>query len=181
MRYVMPYNMIFRHTPEMVKSEYLYAEKLAEHSCKNIQNGIETKIYVRNFLSIFAVIVRFLLWNYARLQSPFMRVNKKKCVGCQKCVKACPYQNIRYDEEKKSFKFGTNCLLCVACSFGCPTCSISIGLLNGWRVNGDYNILRTAKDESIEFPYFTKKNLHGLKRILYLGYYERVEKILGGT
>ena len=40
-------------------------------------------------------------------------------------------------------------------------------------------LLRTAKDDSIEFPHFTKKNLHGLKRILYLGYYERVEKILG--
>ena len=179
MRYVMPYNMIFRHSPEMVKSEYLYAEKLAEHSCKEIQAGTRTKIHRRNFFSAFAVIVRFLLWIYARVQSPFMRVNKKTCIACQKCVRVCPYGNITYDSEKNRFKFGTNCLLCVACSFGCPTCSISIGLLNGWRVNGDYKILEIAKDESIDFPYFTKENLHGLKRILYLGYYNRVRKLLG--
>lgn len=176
-RYVMPYNMIFRHSPEMVKSEWLYAQRLADYSCKKIMEGEVEKVHSCNAAAFFVPIVR-ILWIYARVQSPFMKVDSKKCINCQKCVKVCPYGNISYDAEKNKFKFGNNCVLCVACSFGCPTCAISIGLLNGWRINGDYRIKKTAQDESIQFPYFTKEKLKGLKRIAYLNYYKKLDKLL---
>ena len=101
-----------------------------------------------------------------------------KCIKCNKCIKACPYGNISFDSTKNQFKFGNNCLLCVACSFGCPKEAISIGLLNGWRINGDYKILQTSLDDSIEFPYFTSKNLKGLKRLAYLKYFQSLDKLL---
>jgi len=176
-RYVMPYNMIFRHSPEMVKSEWLYAQRLAEYSSKKIQLNQKSKVFTCNPASFWVPVVR-ILWIYAKIQSPFMKVDMSKCVKCQKCVKACPYGNINFNETKNRFKFGTNCVLCVACSFGCPTCAISIGLLNNWRVNGDYKIKATAANDSIEYPYFTEKNLKGLKRWAYLRYYKTLDNLL---
>ena len=172
--YVMPYNMIFRHTPEMVKSEWIYADALVRLNVQEIQRGKREKVHRSPLAAWFVPIVR-VEWIYAKAQGPFMKVDMKKCVRCMKCVKNCPLSNITFENEK--FKFGTNCALCVCCSFGCPTKAISIGLLNGWRVNGSYEIEKTALDASIPFPAFGE-NLRGLKRLLYYKYYRRADKAL---
>lgn len=172
--YVMPYNMIFRHTPEMVKSEYIYADAYARLSCKQLQAG-ETEKVRRCLLKAWFVPIVRIEWIYAQVQGPAMKVDMKKCIKCQKCVKNCPLENITFDGKK--FKFGTHCALCVCCSFGCPTSAISIGILNGWKVNGDYKIEKTAHDSAIAFPAFGK-NLKGLKKILYYKYYRNLEKQL---
>ena len=176
--YVMPYNMIFRHTPQMVKSEYIYADAQVRLNVQELAEGRKNKIHYCPLRYWFVPIVR-IEWIYARLQGPFMKVNMKKCIKCMKCVKACPLGNIKYIEEKDRFKFGTNCALCVCCSFGCPTRAISLGLLNGWKINGSYQIQKTAADSSLEFPFFTEKeNLKGLYRWLYYKYYQRLSKEL---
>lgn len=172
--FVMPYNMIFRHSPEMVKSEYIYADALARLNASQIENGLVEKVKRSPIKGWFVPIVR-IEWIYAQLQGPFMKVNTKKCIKCMKCVKICPLDNIKFQDEK--FSFGTNCALCVRCSFNCPTSAISIGLLNNWKINGDYHIEATAKDESIQFPYFTKQYLKGIKRWAYLRYYKRLDKM----
>lgn len=53
------------------------------------------------------------------------RVDREKCVGCQKCIRACPFSppRIYFDaDQKKSFK----CDLCKETSYwkqkGCPAC-----------------------------------------------------------
>lgn len=176
--YVMPYNMIFRHTPQMVKSEYIYADAQVRLNVQELAEGRKNKIHYCPLRYWFVPIVR-IEWIYARLQGPFMKVNMKKCIKCMKCVKACPLGNIKYIEEKDRFKFGTNCALCVCCSFGCPTSAISIGLLNGWKINGSYQIQKTAADSSLDFPFFTEKEkLKGLYRWLYYKYYQRLSKEL---
>ncbi len=172
--YVMPYNMIFRHSPEMVKSEYIYARALVRLNCRQISSGMEENVHTNPLKAWFVPVFR-IEWIYAQAQGPFMKVDMSKCVRCMKCVKGCPLQNISYDGKK--FKFGTNCSLCVCCSFNCPTCAISIGLLNGWRVNGSYNIQKTAGDSSIQFPYFDE-NLKGLKRWLFYKYYKNCDEVL---
>ena len=178
--YVMPYNMIFRHSPQMVKSEYLYADAQVRLNVKELAEGRKNKLHYCLLRYWFVPIVR-IEWIYARLQGPFMKVDMKKCIKCMKCVKACPLGNIKFVEgangSKGSFKFGTNCALCVCCSFGCPTSAISIGLLNGWKINGSYQIQKTAADSSLEFPYFTE-NLKGLYRWLFYKYYKKLNKEL---
>ena len=114
-------------------------------------------------------------WIYARLQGPFMKVDMHKCIKCMKCLNNCPLNNISFADEK--FKFGTNCSLCVRCSFNCPVCAISIGLLNGWRINGTYRIKQTAADKSLRFPFFGE-NLKGLYRLLYYKYFRRADREL---
>ena len=172
--YVMPYNMIFRHSPEMVKSEYIYADALVRLNCRDLQNGFRENVHFNPLKAWFVPIIR-IEWIYARLQAPFMKVDMKKCVKCMKCVNNCPLNNITFTDG--NFKFGTNCALCVRCSFNCPTCAISIGLLNGWRVNGSYRIKQTASDKSLRFPYFGE-NLKGLYRLLYYKYFRRADKEL---
>lgn len=174
--FVMPYNMIFRHTPEMVKNEYLYARAYAEYTCKQLmQADFKEKVRYCPLKYWFVPIVR-ILWIYARVQGPVMYADKKKCLKCGKCAKLCPLENIKIKNGLP--KFGTNCVLCVACSFNCPTKAISIGLLNNWRVNGSYKIVETAADESIPTGYFGE-NLKGLHRWLYYKYYRRLDKVLG--
>lgn len=169
--YVMPYNMIFRHSPEMVKTEWIYADAQARLHCKMLLEKKQTKVFLPRLKSWFVPIFR-IEHIYAKVQGPFMSVNMKKCIQCMKCVKNCPMNNIRFENGK--FKFGTNCALCVCCSFGCPKDAISIGLLNGWRINGDYQIQKTANDSSIKFPSFSDSDC-GLKRHAYRNYFKRLE------
>lgn len=172
--FVMPYNMIFRHTPEMVKSEWIYAQALAKSHAAKIARGEAEKVKLNPLKGWFVPILR-IEWIYAQAQGPFMKADMKKCVKCLKCVRGCPMQNISLRDGK--IKFGSHCALCVCCSFGCPVKAISIGLLNGWRVNGDYNIEKTAADPSVAFPHFTE-SLRGLERRLYLKYYRALDEEL---
>ncbi len=169
--FVMPYNMIFRHTPEMVKSEYLYADALVRLNAAQLQSGYCENVHKSRLAAWFVPLIR-IEWIYAQVQGPSMRVDMKKCVKCQKCVKSCPLGNIRFDGKR--FRFGTNCALCVCCSFGCPTKAISIGLLNGWRVNGSYKIQQTAADPAVPFPAFGE-DLRGLRRWLFYKYYRTAD------
>ncbi len=173
--YVMPYNMIFRHTPEMVKREWLYAKAYAKLSCDEIQQGKVDKVHINPFFRFWVPLVR-IEWIYYPLSAPFsLKVDMKKCVKCQKCVKNCPLNNISFDGKK--FEFGHNCTMCTCCSFNCPTSAISIGILNGWKINGSYHIEKTAADENIASPEIGK-NYSGLHPWLYKKYYRKLDKKL---
>lgn len=174
-RYVMPYNMIFRHTEEMVKGEYIYANALIDLHCKELAKNKREKVKVCPLKYWFVPIVR-ILWIYAKVQGPAMHADEKKCLKCNKCVNSCPLGNIHFDQEKNKYVFGTNCVLCVSCSFGCPVKAISIGLLNGWRVNGSYNIEKTAAKPELKFPVFPE--LKGFKGFLYKGYFRKADSRL---
>ena len=174
--YVMPYNMIFRHTPEMVKGEWLYAQKLVKIHAEQILSGKKEKVHTSRLKGWFVPLFR-IEWLYAQAQGPFMKVDMNKCVKCMKCVKNCPYDNIRYDEKADRFRFGTKCALCVRCSFNCPSKAISIGLLNGWRVNGSYKIEQTAMDPSLPDSCFGEE-LKGIKRWLYYKYYRERDNMI---
>lgn len=47
------------------------------------------------------------------------------CIGCGKCQKACPLDNIIMVEKKP--KWGKDCTHCMACICGCPTLAIEYG------------------------------------------------------
>lgn len=172
--YVMPYNMIFRHSPQMVKSEFIYADAMVKLCVREILDGVHKKVKYFPLRYWFVPLVR-LVWPYAKFQGKFiMKVNKKKCVQCGACVRNCPQRNIRFDEKKQKYIFGADCALCVACSFNCPKDAISLGPLNGWRINGSYQIRKTASDAQIEFPYFGE-NLKGLMRFLYYKHFRKCD------
>lgn len=172
--YVMPHNIIFRHSPRLVKIEYTYARAYAKASCKEICAGKVDKVHKNFFAQWFLPILR-IEWLYARLQGPLMRVDKKKCIHCNKCVNNCPLGNIKV--ARGAYKFGTNCAFCAACFFGCPKNAITIGILNGVKLNGSYNVEKTASDKSINVS-GVLESLKGIQRKSFTQYFSRVDKVL---
>ena len=61
--------------------------------------------------------------------SMFVKANAfkadEKCIGCKKCEKLCPLNNIRI--EKGRPVWGNNCTHCMACICYCPTEAIEYG------------------------------------------------------
>ena len=134
--FIMPYNMIFRHTDEMAAKMFETAKKRIPNAAKTIFSGAEHLRKIPLKAKLVCGVVSIEHWG-ARFNGRFFRVKKDKCVKCMKCVKNCPTKNITYVDGK--FKFGGNCLLCTRCSFNCPTDAFRIGLMDFLRVNGKYN------------------------------------------
>ena len=133
--YVMPYNMIFRHSDDMASLLWQAAKNTAPSDADAIFAGEERQLKA----SPLAVATRFVV-AIEHKAMPYMgrlfKADNEKCVSCGKCAKLCPMLNIEMKDGTPSF--GKDCIGCTACSFNCPTDAISIGILNGWRVNGAY-------------------------------------------
>ncbi len=146
--YLMPYNIIFRFSDSLAKEMYVYSLAqsflLADHLEKQASNKMPLRLYARMVPPLFRIE-----WWFAKANGKYYKVALNRCVRCLRCVKACPTQNIVYDGE--SFKFKNKCVLCLKCAFNCPTDAISIGLLNNWKVNGDYHLESLAADPAIPF------------------------------
>ncbi len=134
--FIMPYNMVFRHTDEMASKMYRTAKERIPAMAKTIIEDGEHIKKVSAKASFIRGVVSIEHWG-ARFNGRFFRVKTNKCIKCMKCVKNCPTKNITYENGK--FKFGGNCLLCTRCSFNCPTDAFRIGLMDFLRVNGAYN------------------------------------------
>ena len=133
--YIMPYNIIFRHTDEFAAKMWKTAKALCVIEANEVLQGKES--FLKKFP--FGRLIAFLF----RIEHPAMKVNgnlfrvKKICTHCNLCVKKCPVNNI-YNDEKGNIKFKNKCVMCTSCAFRCPVDAISIGILNFWRVNGVY-------------------------------------------
>lgn len=60
---------------------------------------------------------------------PFVRcmyVDKQQCIGCQKCVHACPMQAVKVQEKKAEICL-YNCIVCGQCAHDCPVKAIHYG------------------------------------------------------
>lgn len=144
--YVMPYNIIFRHSDGMAARMDLAMKRRAKEDALFICQG-KGKVYhngpVRRAVS-------FVL----RIEHPAMkRIGRhfrvsEDCVGCGLCETVCPQGNIKIADGRPVF--GKNCAGCMGCSFQCPKDALKLGILNGWRVNGKYSFdVPPAKDAEI--------------------------------
>ncbi len=169
--YVMPYNMIFRHTDTMSVKMWQTAKALA---CVEANEILREK---RHYLSKvpFGRAVSFIF----RIEHPAMKLNGRlfkidedKCIHCNKCVRACPVGNISVDENGK-FKFGGDCIMCTRCSFSCPTDAFNIALLNGWRINGEYEMEKAPEvEQKSKHDWYCKK--------AYIKYFDKAQQKIDG-
>ena len=167
--YVMPYNMIFRHTEKRAYKMYTVMNDLVpldvkEYLIKNKPHHLKKhKIFMRPFCWLLRIEQLF-----APINGKTYRINKKKCIKCMKCVNNCPTQNIEFVDGK--FKFHNHCLCCTRCSFYCPTNAFSIGLLTSWKVNGKYQFKEPEIEEVDKHPRYCKKS--------YIRYFKEAEERL---
>ena len=165
--YVMPYNMIFRHPDAMVKHMVSYMKLLVPVHVALILSGAHDRFPLMPVRHLISAVLR-IEWIYARMQGPHMKAGEC-CTGCGLCAHCCPMGNIHMEDGRPVF--GHDCSLCVRCSFSCPENAISIGLLDGWKVNGAYAFSRIMEDEAINDMIPVNK-----LSFLYRGYYRKAER-----
>lgn len=145
--YVMPYNIIFRHSDKMAIRMWKAALCKIPKDAALLAEGGTSLRKVGPLRRTAAAVVRIEHPAMPILGRTF-RVNRKKCVGCASCVAACPLGNITMKNGIP--KFGGHCVGCMACAFGCPEDAVRISLLNLWRVNGQYSFEgEPAADEEV--------------------------------
>lgn len=152
--YVMPYNIIFRHSDAMAYRMWETAKRLIPLDCADLAAGIEPPEKKFPFGGMLAGIMRVEHWG-GRWNGKKYRV-EESCVHCMKCVKTCPTHNITYEDGK--FRFGGGCLMCMRCAFHCPKNAIKIGLFNKWKVNGAYTFLPPAEEEEERHTRYCKNS-----------------------
>ena len=62
----------------------------------------------------------------------------ESCLGCGRCAALCPRGNIRMTDGKPVF--GDQCVLCLACLYGCPHHALQPGFLKWILVPGGYDL-----------------------------------------
>ena len=144
--YVMPYNIIFRHSDGMAARMKQDALILAKKDAQTILNG-EGKLYRNGPFRRFVSFVLRIEHTAMPIIGKHFKV-RKNCVGCGACEKLCPRGNIKVENGKP--KFGKSCVGCMACAHLCPQDAIKTSLLNSWRVNGAYTFDGApAKDKEV--------------------------------
>lgn len=55
-------------------------------------------------------------------------VDEEKCIGCQQCVRSCPVDVLRFDENsKKAYAaYPTECEWCLICEEHCPVNALHV-------------------------------------------------------
>lgn len=144
--FVMPYNIIFRHSDKMASRMWQAAKRRAIQAADDISslrpNGVKVNFFKR------AVSFTLKIEHIAMPKIGKRFNTTSSCIGCGKCSLLCPVNNITMIGGKP--KFGKNCAGCMACAFGCPSDAIRISVLNGWRVNGEYSFDdRPASDDEV--------------------------------
>lgn len=169
--YVMPYNMIYRHSDELARQMWLYAKGLVKVHARELFLEKKEKTVLPFYKRLHAPLFR-IEWVFAKIHGRAFRVDKSKCIDCGKCVKNCPTHNIKKDESG-CYTFGGRCTLCVRCSFSCPKNAINIGILNGWKVNGAYDLSGKKDGETGEGKSGVAVQTEGKTARMYRRYFER--------
>jgi len=141
--YVMPYNMVFRHSDEMATLMWETARKRISVAAGQIASGTGS-FPRRTLLSVLLSVLCRIEHPFFPLNGRLFRVDMDKCVKCMHCVNSCPDNNISFADGK--FRFAGFCTECARCSFECPKDAIHIGLLDFMRVNGRYDFDRNTEN-----------------------------------
>ena len=152
--YVMPYNMIFRHTEEQAfRMDQTMQALVPLHVRAYFTEGRCHELPRLWGMGWIIAVLRIEQW-FSHKNGKHYRVTEE-CVQCGKCVENCPAGNIRLADGK--IHFGEECLLCTRCSFSCPKDAIRIGLLDGWRVNGPYRFRKPEQEEPDRHARFLRR------------------------
>lgn len=74
-----------------------------------------------------------------------IQINKEKCIGCGRCVEACPGNLIRVGQDKKAqMRIPEDCWGCTSCMKECPVSAISLFL--SADIGGAGSTMRIEKD-----------------------------------
>ncbi len=163
LHYVMPYNIIFRHSDGMASRMWRAVLARIARDAACIAAGEGSLPAVGLWGRTVSAVCR-IEHPAAPLIGRGFRVTQA-CIGCGLCARSCPQGNIRMEGGMPVF--GGSCAICMACAFGCPKDAVRTGILNGWRVNGGYDF---------GAPPASDREVCAYCRQSYLRYYHRAEE-----
>ena len=156
--YLMPYNLVFRHTEQRAYKMYEAMNKIVPIDVTEyLVDSKPHHLHKHHLVGWFIFLLRIEQW-FSKVNGKHYKVDMKKCIKCMKCVNECPTHNIEYKDDH--FEFKKECTLCARCSFNCPKDAFKIGLLNSWRVNKPYAFKDIDKDEIDRHPRYCKRSYH---------------------
>ena len=153
---------------------YIYAKALVKLNCGELEAHKRENVRLPFYRLMLIPLIGWIEQKFAHLHGPMFKVEADKCIDCGKCVAACPENNIERVDGK--FKFGSKCVLCMGCAFGCPMDAVHVGVFKYWKVNGSYRLEELVHDDSIAFP-VVPDMAKGIYR-LYKKYYREVTEML---
>lgn len=54
-------------------------------------------------------------------------INQEICIGCGQCVRICPLDTIRLNEDRKAvIAYPDDCMTCFKCELACPSGAIDV-------------------------------------------------------
>jgi len=165
---LMPYNIMFRYSDSLVKQMILHNQKMAEV----IAWKLHKKQYSPPKYRLFHILIMYLFrlqWFGAKINRPFIRASKSKCISCELCAKECPAGTIEMVNGYP--KFVNSCTMCMRCVMECPTDAIKFGIFNFWKVSGTYNFKHILEDDLISPSYVNEKTKGYFK--LFRKYYKK--------
>jgi Fe-S-cluster-containing hydrogenase component 2 len=88
---------------------------------------------------------------------PHLKIDSEKCIGCGKCVRICPKQNIQVI-DRKAHETGLGCVECAHCVSVCPKGAIELLIKDGDGAFSDIKKSRMfdgrpVSDEDLESLY----------------------------
>lgn len=143
--YVLPYNIHFRFEDKFIEEILYYDERLLDIFFYELEKQIISIIKPHFFATLTSLLLSIQKLGGC-LNGPLYKVDKNKCINCGKCISDCPVNNI--SRKKGKIVFSNHCLMCMRCSFYCPSDAIKIGILNGWKVNGKYELSKYKKEKN---------------------------------
>ena len=157
-QYVMPYNIIFRHTQARAHRMLETAKKLVPIDCKTVLNGGRELPRYPAFGGLVSWVLRIEHPGAHTIGKYFKTADT--CTACGYCAKTCPVGNIELTEDgdgNKKIKFGKKCIICMHCAFACPHDAVLPGILKNWKVNGAYSFEKPDREEHDDHADYCKK------------------------
>lgn len=151
--FLMPYNIHFRFDERLVREILEMDEKLLSILVYEVLHGIPNFRRPGLWANFVCSVVSRPQYIAGDVDSFLYRTDPAKCTGCDLCVNSCPTHNISRDTQGR-IRFGHHCLMCMRCSFFCPTAAIDIGFIQGWKVNGRYDFEKIMQ-MPVEGPWIT--------------------------
>ena len=113
-----------QHTPEEIRERILESAQRLDGTAEIIRDGGElTARHVQLWETIVTVPFNP-VWVKLKLTAKDFYATEG-CIGCGKCEKLCPLNNITLRDKKPVW--GKNCTHCMACIGNCPTDAIEYG------------------------------------------------------
>ena len=173
--FLMPYNIMFRYKDSIAKQMYLYLDSLTKAFILEMLNDEPEKIWYAPWHVVLSFILR-IEWIAPKLNAPFVKINKTKCVKCNKCINECPCGAI-YINKKDSIRVkGSKCAMCMRCAMNCSKDAIKYGFMNPWKVNGPFNYPKLVNDKEISPEYINHQTKGYFKK--FNKYFDRQKDLL---